>query len=127
MKKLFTFTALLFASTAFAAATPNLTGKWTIHQSVAGNDSDQECNFVQTDNQLTGTCKSQDGKDVPLKGNIEGSKLTWQYDSEYNGTPLTVKYSATLDDSSKISGSVEVDPFGVSGDFTATPLKSESK
>ena len=81
---------------------------------------------MQTDNKLTGTCKSQD-KDVEIKGSIDGNKLTWQFESDYNGTPLTVKYTATLDDAGKITGSVDVDPFGVSGDFTATPSKSGDK
>ena len=127
MKKVLAIGAVLFASTALASAAPNLTGKWNVHQNVAGNESDQECSLVQTESKLTGTCKSQEGKDLPIKGSIEGTKATWQYDSEYNGTPLTVKYTATLDDSGKISGSVDVDPFGVSGDFTATPVKTESK
>lgn len=126
MKKLVVATLILFVSSAFAAGSPSLTGKWTIHQSIAGNDSDQECNFVQTDNKITGSCKGQD-KDVEVKGSIDGTKATWQYDSEYNGTPLTVKYTATLDDSGKITGTVDVDPFGVSGDFTATPSKPEGK
>lgn len=127
MKRVLAIGAVLFASTAFAAAAPNLTGKWTIHQSIAGNDSDQECNFVQTDSVLSGSCKNQDGKDLQVKGSIDGNKANWQYDSDYNGTPLTAKYTATVDDSGKISGTVDVDPFGVSGDFTATPLKSDSK
>ena len=48
MKKLLLFSALLFASTAFAAGGANLTGQWTVHNSIAGNESEQECNFVQT-------------------------------------------------------------------------------
>lgn len=126
MKKLLATGLVFIASTAFAAAAPNLTGKYTLHQSVAGNDSDSECNFVQTDTKLTGTCKGQE-KDVEIKGTIDGNKANWQYESEYNGTPLTVKFTGTVDDSGKITGSVDVDPFGVNGDFTATPAKSESK
>ena len=62
-----------------------------------------------------------------MTGAVDGKKVTWKFDSEYNGTPLTLTYTATLDDSNKISGSVEVEPFGVSGDFTATPVKDASK
>ena len=122
MKKLLAIGVVLLASSAFANGSPNLTGKWTVHQNIVGNESDQECSFVLTENKLTGTCKGTK-KDVEIKGGIDGNKLTWQYESEYNGTPLTVKYTATLDDSGKISGTVDVDPFGVSGDFTATPVK----
>ena len=126
MKILLASTALLFASSAFAAGAPSLTGQWTVHHNIANNESDQECKFVQTDDKLTGSCKSND-KDVPITGSIDGTKLTWKYDSDYNGTALTLTYTATLDDSGKIAGSVEVQPFGVTGDFTASPSKEDGK
>ncbi len=70
---------------------------------------------------------SPNDKDVQITGSIDGTKLTWKYDSDYNGTPLTLTYTATLDDSGKIAGSVEVQPFGVTGDFTASPSKEAGK
>ena len=126
MKKLLVFSALLISSTAFAAGTPNLTGQWTVHNSIAGNESDQDCKFVQTDNKLTGSCKDTE-KEVQVTGSIDKNKVTWTYQSEYNGTPLTLTYTGTLDDSSKIAGSVEVSPFGVTGDFTAVPSRKAGK
>ena len=126
MKKFLAASAILFASSAFAAGAPNLTGTWSVHNSIAGNESDQECKFVQADNKLTGTCKAQE-KDVEITGSLDGNKLTWKYESDYNGTPLTLTYTATLDDSGKISGSVEVQPFSVTGDFTASPAKEAAK
>src|SRR5260370_17018411 len=124
MKRLLAISAFLFASSAFAA--PNLTGKWTIHNSIAGNENDQECKFVVTDNKITGSCKSQD-KDLPVTGTVDGNKITWQYQSDYNGTPLTLIYTATLDDSNKIAGTVEVKPFDVAGEFPATPASASSQ
>jgi hypothetical protein len=126
MKTPLASTALLFASSAFAAGAPGLTGQWSVHNSIAGNESDQECKFIQTDDKLTGSCKSAD-KEVQITGGLDGKKVTWQYESEYNGSPLTLVYTATLDGSEKISGSVEVQPFGVTGDFTATPAKDAAK
>ena len=126
MKKLLASSALLFAASAFAAGAPSLSGEWSIHNSIAGNESDQACKFVQTENKLTGTCKSQD-KDVDVTGTLDGNKVTWQYDMDYNGSTLTLIYTATLDDSGKIAGSVEVQPFSVTGDFTATPSKEASQ
>jgi hypothetical protein len=58
MKRLLLTSALLFASSAFAAQ--NLTGQWAIHSNIAGNESDQECKLVVTGNKITGTCKAQD-------------------------------------------------------------------
>jgi hypothetical protein len=121
MKALATLSILLFAASALAA-TPSLTGQWSVHNSIAGNESDQTCKFVETDNKITGTCRAEDAdKDVQVTGTVEGSKATWKYDMDYNGSPLTLTYTATLDDSGKVAGNVEVDPFGVTGDFTATP------
>ena len=71
--------------------------------------------------------RAAEGKDLAVTGTVDGKKVTWKYDSDYNGTALTLTYTATLDDSDKISGSVEVQPFGVSGDFTATPVKEDKK
>src|SRR5260370_110189 len=124
MKRLLAISAFLFASSAFAA--PSLTGKWTIHNSIAANENDQECKFVVTDNKITGSCKSQD-KDLPVTGTVDGIKITWQYQSDYNGTPLTLIYTATLDDSSKIAGTVEVQPFDVTGEFAATTSSASSQ
>ena len=126
MKKLLASFALLFASAAFAAGAPNLTGQWTVHNSIAGNESDQECKFVQTENKVTGTCAVEE-KEVQITGSIDGNKVTWKYETEYNGSPLTLIYTATLDDSGKIAGSIDVDPLGVTGDFTATRSKKAGK
>lgn len=114
------------ASTAFAATLPSLTGQWAVHISVSGTEKDMVCTFVQADNKLTGSCKSED-KTHPITGTVDGANATWTYDSEYNGTPITLTYTATLTDAPKFSGSVDVDPFGVSGDFTATPYIEPAK
>src|ERR1700676_5011114 len=118
MKILLATFALLFTSSAFGAQ--NLTGHWAIHNNIAGNENDQECELVVTDNKITGSCKSQD-KNLPVTGVVDGNKVTWQYQSDYNGSPITLIYAATVDDSKKIAGTVEVQPFGITGDFTATP------
>jgi len=127
MKKFLVTSVLAFSTSAFAAGSPSVSGQWAVHNSIAGNESDQACTLIQTDNKITGTCKSAEGKDLPVTGSVDGNKVTWQYDSEYNGSPLTLIYTATLDDSGKIAGNVEVQPFSVTGDFTATPVKDVSK
>lgn len=126
MKKIMATVTLLFASAAFAAPAPSLSGQWTIHSSIAGNDSDQECKFVQAESTLSGTCNIND-KDAKISGSVEGNKVTWKYDSDYNGTALTLTYSGAFDESGKLSGTVDVDPFSVTGDFTAAPSKPAGK
>jgi hypothetical protein len=124
MKRLLATSALLFASSAFAAQ--NLTGQWAVHNIIAGNESDQKCKLAVTDNKITGTCNSQE-KDIPVTGTVDGNNATWQYESDYSGSPITLIYTATtLKDRGKIVGTVEVQPFGVTGDFTATPVPKEA-
>ncbi len=79
--------------------------------------------MTQKDNDISGTCKTDNGEGKAI-GKVDGTKVTWSYDSEYNGSPLTVKYLGTLDAAaSKISGTVSVEQFGVEGDFTAALSK----
>ena len=118
--------ALLMAGalTSLAADNAPLTGKWKIHSSIAGNESDSECTLTQTENDISGTCKTAEGKDSKATGKVDGAKATWSFESDYNGSPLTIKYTAKLDATVvKITGTVSVDPFGVEGDFTATAEK----
>jgi hypothetical protein len=110
--------ALAFAQAPDSAA---LTGKWKLHQSIAGNENDSDCTLTQKDSDLTGSCTTDQGA-VKLTGKVDGKKVSWSYNSDYNGTALTVKFSGTLD-SGKITGDVDVDPFGVTGEFTATLAK----
>lgn len=125
MKILFLSAILVCGSAvSFAADSPSVTGKWKIHSSIAGNDSDSECTLSQTGNDINGTCTTAEGKDAKATGKVDGPKVTWSFESDYNGTPLTIKYTATLDATvGKIAGTVNVDPFGVEGDFTATAEK----
>lgn len=126
MKAILAVAVLLFSASTLAAGAPNLTGEWNVHNSIAGNESDQQCTFQLTEKALTGMCKSA-ASEVQITGSLDGNKVTWKYQSEFNGTPLTLTYTATLDDSGKITGNVEVEPFGVTGEFTATPVKAESQ
>ena len=123
MKELLILILASLAPLAFGATTPNLAGQWKVHNSIAGNESDQDCTFAQTENKLSGSCKSED-REVQVTGSVEGKNVTWKYDTEYNGTAITLTYTASIEDAGKIAGSVEVEPYGVSGDFTATAAKS---
>lgn len=123
MKKLlFPALVILAAGTALLAAPPSVTGSWHVHLDVMGNESDAVCQFKQADTKLTGNCVTDQGSSA-VTGTVEGTTLTWSYNSEYQGSPLTITYSATLGDLSKIAGSVDVEPFAVTGDFTAVPVQ----
>jgi len=105
-----------------AADNASVTGRWQVHTSISGNESDQLCTFTQKDDALGGTCAGERGT-FELSGKVDGNKVTWSYKSEYNGTPLTVIYEGALGPATTIKGSVNVPEFAAAGDFMATPAK----
>jgi hypothetical protein len=116
--------ALLSLTTGFVPAADNtsLTGKWQLHTSAAGHESDYTCTFTQKNDDLTGTCSPPPGT-VQISGKVTGKKVTWTYKSEHDGSPLTVTFNGSVDSTNKIIGSVIAVEFGVEGEFTATPSK----
>ena len=116
--------AALVAAPALVAASDSVSvaGKWHVHDSIAGNDSDADCTFEQKDADLAGTCKI-DTESVTITGKVDGKKVTWSYKSEYNGSPLTVVHEGTLSADNKITGKASVPEYSVDGDFTATQAK----
>ncbi len=104
-----------------SAADGAMSGKWNVHQSIAGNDSDQTCTFTQNGSELSGTCESAQGK-LTITGKVEDTKVTWSFKTEYNGQPLTVVYAGKLE-AKKLAGTVTVPEFSVDGDFSATPAQ----
>ena len=123
MRTLLLSVLLACATTSLAADNAMLNGKWKIHNDIQGNESDVACTFTQKDKDLSGSCTTDNG-DKPLSGKVDGKTITFQYDSEYEGTPLTAKYSGALDSAgAKLSGTVTVEAFSAEGDFTGTPVK----
>src|ERR1700733_2908248 len=90
-------TISFFTSSIIAADVPNIAGQWTIHQSIAGNESDQDCTFTVADGKIAGTCKVND-QTPKVTGTVDANKFTWKYDIEYNGSTLTLTYTGSLDD-----------------------------
>jgi len=123
MKKSFMLTVITAAAAMILSAdAPSLTGKWNVHTSIAGNDSDMSCAFEQKEMTLTGKCQGQQGE-VTISGKIDGNKVTFSYKGDYQGTPLTVAYEGTYDPAIGIKGGVGVAEFGVDGEFYATLSK----
>jgi hypothetical protein len=103
-----------------SAAPPSLTGKWDVHSTVSGNEFHSTCTFTQSDKVLAGTCVSDRGE-VKIAGTVDGKNVTWKFDSDYQGAPITLTYTGAFDDKGKLSGSVDVAPFNVTGDFEVSP------
>lgn len=120
---------LAIATSAAAQATPPaqtaasaVAGTWTVKADVSGNQSESNCTFTQKDADLTGSCTSDRGT-VMITGKVEGKTVSWQFDTPYEGQTLTVYYSGTTQSAEKMSGTINVQPMNVSGEFTATKTK----
>jgi len=75
---------LLGALTTFLYAA-DITGKWTD----APDHPQWTFNLKSDGATLTGTMRSQEGKELPIKdGKIEGDSLSFSVDSEWQGQPI---------------------------------------
>jgi hypothetical protein len=98
------------------AVAADVSGNWKVDGEVAGHAVDPSCTFRQQDQKLTGVCKSQAGES-PLEGAVEGQKVTWQYDVDYNGQTYTLVFTGTLESEAAMKGGFSVG--GADGAFTA--------
>jgi len=122
VKRLLLLALVIFATAAAQAQPVSVAGSWKVAANVSGNASESTCAFTQKDTDLAGTCKSERG-DVTITGKVDGKTVSWQFDTQYEGQTLTVYYSGTLDVPEKMTGSINVQPMNVSGEFTATRAK----
>jgi hypothetical protein len=113
---------LTLVSLLHAAPTADtLAGAWQIKGDVAGNPLNEVCTIKQTGTALSGTCTRETDAPQPLTGEVKDGKVTFKHGGDYQGQELTITYTGTLASPKELKGTVDVQPFGVSGDFTATP------
>ena len=98
------------------AVAADVSGNWKVDGEVAGHAVDPFCTFRQQDQKLTGVCKSQAGES-PLQGAVDGEKVTWQYDVDYNGQTYTLVFTGTLESEAAMKGAFSVG--GTGGAFAA--------
>lgn len=120
------FFVLAFAVVPAFADDAAVAGVWKVTGSVYGNPVDSTCTVKQEGKTLSGSCKSGQTGETAITGSVDGKKVTWQFNADFNGTPITIIFNGSVDDAAKaISGSINVQPFNVDGDFTAA--KEEPK
>ena len=110
--------ALAFSTLSIAAQNPSVAGIWKVTGEVQGYNVDQSCTFAQDSKKLTGTCTSAEQSKVEITGDVDGNKVNWKYNSEYNGEKLAITYTGTLE-GAEMKGTIDVQPFGVGGSFMA--------
>jgi len=128
VKGLIVFGLVIAISAAARTASPgqpapaSVAGSWTVRADVSGNQSESTCTFTQKEADLTGNCTSDRGT-VTISGKVDSKTVSWQFDTQYEGQTLTVYYSGTPQSAEKITGTINVQPMNVSGEFTATKTK----
>jgi hypothetical protein len=110
---------------ALAAPADSISGTWLIKGDVAGNPLNTTCTIAVAAAKITGVCKSAEGKDSPITGEVKDGKVTFEHGGDYNGQELKIIYTATLPSAKEMKGTIDVKPFDVSGDFTATPVAKQ--
>jgi hypothetical protein len=104
------------------AQPPSVAGKWEVNATVGGTATYSECNFTQKDADLTGSCEGDQGP-KEITGKVDGKSVSWQLNAQWEGQTLTVYYKGSLQSPEKITGTVDVQPLSVTGEFTATRPK----
>ena len=103
-----------------APSADSIAGKWQITGDVVGNAVKTTCTIIQSSSALTGNCTNAEGAPYVLTGEVKEGKVTFQYDIDWQGQPLTVIYSATV--AKELKGVIDVKPVGATGTFTAVPV-----
>ena len=110
----------LAAAPISAPTADSVTGTWRITGDVQGNAVNELCTLKQAGAAITGSCTAESGQAYPVTGEVKDGKVTFRHGGEYQGQALTLTYSGMLA-TKPLKGTIDVQPFGVSGDFTATP------
>ena len=118
--KLLSLTLVCFAAMPALAAPqgPDITGTWSISGEVSGTQVTETCMLIQKDTALTGTCDTSTGK-YATTGKIDGTTATFKHGGTYEGTDLTITYTGKVNADGSMTGTMDVDPFNVTGSFSA--------
>ncbi len=110
-----------------APAADSLTGPWRITGEIAGNPISTVCTFTQEATRLAGTCVRAQAPEqkLPVTGEVKDGKVRFQYGLDVQGQTLTVVYAGSFASPRELKGTVEAQPVGVTGTFSATPAPAK--
>jgi hypothetical protein len=117
--------ALALLASLHAAPADSVTGKWQLKGDVVGNPLNTVCDIKQTGATLSGSCTGDTGVPTPITGTVKDGVVTFQHGGDYQGTELTIVYSAKFETPTQLKGTIEVKPFSAEGTFTATPVAAK--
>lgn len=93
------FALFVLASVVVFAA--DITGKWMSEAPANGRGGPQTFTLKQDGDALTGTIQGGRGGPIEIKnGKVDGDKVSFDVDREFQGNSITIKYSGTVSGSS---------------------------
>jgi hypothetical protein len=112
--------ALCFAAlaTITVAAATDVAGTWKVDGDVYSNPVKFDCTLKQDADALAGTAKFEDGREAAVTGTLKEKTVTFEFDSEKDGTTYHLVFTGTIGDDGTLKGTIAV--AGVEGTFTAT-------
>jgi hypothetical protein len=81
---------------ALAAGASDISGTWTASFDTQVGKQDYTYTFVVKGSQLTGHAKSENGDTEITEGKVDGSKVSFVENLNYQGMPLRIAYTGTL-------------------------------
>lgn len=112
--------ALFAVPSASAQSAVSVAGEWNASMNTPGGPRAFKILFVQQGDSLSGTVKRATG-DVPLKGIVKGSDVTFSYTIDYGGSPITLTVTAAVAGDA-MKGSIDLSG-GVAEAFSAERAK----
>jgi len=112
--------ALALCAIAVSAATllaADVSGTWKVDGDVMGNPVKFPCVLKQDGESLSGTA-TVETKDVPVTGTIKEKAVTFEFDTEHEGSTYHLVFTGALGDDGGLKGTIAV--AGAEGTFTAT-------
>lgn len=91
---------------------------WQLQGDVSGFPINSTCTVRVVDTALSGTCTSE-GSDYAIAGTVVGENVSFSHESDYEGQPIQVTYTGTAQSETEVRGTIDVQPFNVTGYFTA--------
>jgi len=115
--------ALLAATTAARAQSPDLSGTWNFQVQTSAGGGSPTVTLVQKGDDLTGHYSSSNLGEADLTGTVDGSDVEFEFDVSVQGTNLHVTYSGAVQEDGSLEGSMDLGGMA-SGTFTATRRSS---
>src|ERR1039457_3415318 len=85
---------LVFAAIVSLLAAADISGKWK--GPLDGGEGEIQLTLKVDGDALSGTMSGADGKPYPLKGKLDGDKISFTVESEYQGTPIKLAVNGTV-------------------------------